>query len=115
MYSIPIGGGSMFQALLVPLDGSPSGEQAVPFAHMLAQQHNATVHLVHVHTPNDSVYIEGMPVIDEALHSLGKQHEQTYLERVAQRMFAEPPLPVTTAVLDHPVAPALLGYAGKHN
>lgn len=104
-----------FRALLVPLDGSPAGEQALPIAHMIAAQQGAAVHLVHVHTPNDSISIEGLPVFDEQLHSLGKEHERTYLDRIAQRLRADSPLDAVTVVLDHPIVPALLRYAGDND
>src|SRR5690606_36424049 len=42
---------SMFRNILVPLDGSPLSEQALPVAARLARAANATLHLVHVHTP----------------------------------------------------------------
>jgi nucleotide-binding universal stress UspA family protein len=38
----------MFRSLLVPLDGSPFGEQALPFALSVARLAGATVQLVHV-------------------------------------------------------------------
>lgn len=104
-----------FRALLVPLDGSQEGEQALPVAQMIAAQQRAAVHLVHVHTPNDPISIEGMPVLDAQLHSLGSQHEHTYLDRIAQPLRADASLVLTTAVLDHPVAPALLRYAGEND
>jgi nucleotide-binding universal stress UspA family protein len=105
----------MYQTLLVPLDGSPLGERALPVARAIALAGNAPVHLVHVHAPNDSIYIEGMPVIDASLHSLNKQHEQAYLEAVARQFSAEAQLPITVAVLDDPVAAALMEYAVAHN
>lgn len=41
----------MFRSVLVPLDGSPSAEFAVPVAQGIARRSNGTVHLVHVHVP----------------------------------------------------------------
>ncbi len=104
-----------FRSILVPLDGSPEGEQALPVAQMIAAQQRSAVHLVHVHTPNDIISIEGMPVLDEQMHSLGREHEHVYLDRIAQPLRADASLNVTTAVLDHPVAPALLRYAGEND
>lgn len=104
-----------FRSILVPLDGSREGEQALPVANMIAAQQGAAVHLVHVHTPNDIISIEGMPVLDEQMHSLGREHEHVYLDRIAQPLRAEASLDVTTAVLDHPVAPVLLRYANEND
>jgi len=104
-----------FRSLLVPLDGSPEGEQALPVAQLITGQQGAAVHLVHVHTPNDTISIEGMPVLDEQMHSLGREHEHVYLERIAQRLTDDAAANVITAVLDHPVVPALLRYAGDND
>jgi nucleotide-binding universal stress UspA family protein len=82
---------------------------------MGAAQQRAAVHLVHVHTPNDTISIEGLPVLDEQLHSLGSQHEHVYLDRIAQRLRADAALDVTITVLSHPVAPALLRYAADNH
>jgi nucleotide-binding universal stress UspA family protein len=72
----------MYRNLLVPLDGSTFGEHALLFACSIAQCTGAVLHLAHVHVLNDPIYIEGMPVIDAELHSLAREHERAYLERV---------------------------------
>ena len=41
----------MFRNILVPLDGSPFGEHALPIAYALARRAGAQVHLVRVHEP----------------------------------------------------------------
>lgn len=75
----------MFRTILVPLDGSVVGEQALAAAARLARAFQATVHLVHVHYPNSltPIVIETLPVIDADLRSLAAEHERFYLNHVA--------------------------------
>jgi nucleotide-binding universal stress UspA family protein len=92
----------MYHSILVPLDGSPLSEYALPIACDIARRSGAELHLVHVHvraTPAP-IYVEGMPVVDEQLQSLSKEHELAYLESIRDRLTAEPELPMTVAVLD---------------
>lgn len=106
----------MYNAILVPLDGSPVGEQALPLACRIAQQAGATLHLVHVHTLGDIVSIEGMPVIDDQLRSLGRDHERTYLERMRTRLTLNSPLTIVCANpdCDETVAHTLTQYSAAH-
>lgn len=92
----------MYRAILVPLDGSPLSEEALPLAAEIARRSGATLHLalVSVRTMAAPIYVEGYPVIDEDLHSLGRLHDQAYLEQTRDRLRAEQEFPVTTVVLD---------------
>jgi nucleotide-binding universal stress UspA family protein len=58
------------------------------------------LHLAHVHVLNDPIYIEGMPVIDAELHSLAREHERAYLERVRDGLISPRELSITCANLD---------------
>jgi nucleotide-binding universal stress UspA family protein len=92
----------MYRSILVPLDGSPLIEYALPAACDIARRSGATLRLVHVHrsaTPNP-IYVEGVPVIDERLQSLGTDHERAYLEHIRDRISAEQGLRVTIALHD---------------
>ncbi|RMD76621.1 MAG: universal stress protein [Chloroflexi bacterium] len=102
----------MFRTVLVPLDGSPVGEQALAAAARLARAVHATVHLVHVHYPNSltPIVIETLPVIDTDLHSLAAEHERFYLEQTAQSPLLHG-LDVVTTRLEGPVAETLAAYA----
>jgi nucleotide-binding universal stress UspA family protein len=103
----------MYRNLLVPLDGSTFGEHALPFACSIAQTSGAVMHLAHVHVLNDPIYIEGMPVIDTELHSLAREHERAYLERIRDDLRSTRELAVTCANLDSDgsVAGTLAHYA----
>lgn len=102
----------MLRTILVPLDGSALGEQALPLAARLARAAGAALHLVHVHTSATlhPIVIDGMPVIDDELHSLAADHERAYLERLAAPLAAEGLTP-QIARLEGSVAPTLATHA----
>jgi nucleotide-binding universal stress UspA family protein len=91
----------MYRNLLVPLDGSPFSEQALPFACSIAQRSGASLHLAHVHALNDPIFIEGMPVIDADLHTLGREHERAYLAQVRDRLSSAEKLSIICANPDN--------------
>ncbi|MEI8308543.1 MAG: universal stress protein [Chloroflexales bacterium] len=100
----------MFHTILVPLDGSSAGEQALATAARLSQHHHVSLHIAHVHSPYTTapITIEGLPVIDEQLHSRVADHELTYLRHAAASVHTavEPII----ARLDGPVAFTLASY-----
>jgi len=106
----------MFCTILVPLDGTPFGEQALPFAVSVARRSGAVLHLVHVHAP--TVSVEG-PVLLDARQDLQEQgQERAYLAEVAGRVTARAPeVPLATQLLEQGqagnLADALLNYATK--
>ena len=91
----------MYRSILVPLDGSATSEQALPIASAIAGRCGATIHLAHVHTPYGPIIsIDGMPVIDEQLRSLARDHDLAYLERTRERLQSLTSSPVTCALLE---------------
>jgi nucleotide-binding universal stress UspA family protein len=108
-------------SFLLPLDGSACSEQALPTAASLAQAFNATLYLAHVHAPSalEPVYVEGLPVIDQELHSRIREHEQAYLSRLNEQVLAgQPGLRTQTVLLepdaggrDQAIAAALAEFA----
>ncbi len=104
----------MYRNLLVPLDGSPFGEHALPFAWSIAQQSGAVLHLAHVHTLTDPIYVEGMPVIDVDWHTLGREHERAYLAHVRERLLFGTQRPIVCANPDNDgsIAGTLAQYVG---
>ncbi len=106
----------MFRTILAPLDGSKVAEQALPTAARIARATGATLHLVHVHTEDarDPIFVNGLPVIDEHLHSLAAEHERVYLERVAATVASDDlePMPMR---LSGPVVRTLMRYARDVN
>jgi len=97
--------------ILVPLDGSGLAERALPVAADLARRAGAELRLVHVHVPMpaEPIYVEGLPVVDEHLHSLRRVHEQAYLDQVLQKTAAG--IPAAAVILEGRAADALAAYA----
>lgn len=91
----------MFKRILVPLDGSPVAEHALDTAADLAHRAGATLLLAHADTPDNYIYVEGMPVIDDAGKPLHGTHEREYLRRMADHVHQTYTLSVETRVLDH--------------
>ncbi len=99
--------------IIVPLDGSELAERAVPVAAYLARRAGADLRLLHVHVPIPAqpIHVEGLPVIDEHMRSLRREHEQAYLEEASHRLAGH--VGVATALLDGPIAAALAEYAQR--
>ncbi|MCS6882277.1 MAG: universal stress protein [Oscillochloridaceae bacterium] len=106
----------MFRTILAPLDGSKIAEQALPTAARIARTSGASLHLVHVHADDarDPIFVNGLPVIDEHLHSLAAEHERVYLERVAATIASDDLEPMAVR-LSGPVVRTLLRYARDVN
>ena len=101
----------MLSLLLVPLDGSPFGEMALPMAARVAAAHGAAVHLV---TVDDALTaVRGMPVppdgtplpladpvptLDAGLVARRREDAAAYLEATAERLAAACGCRVTSGV-----------------
>jgi nucleotide-binding universal stress UspA family protein len=103
----------MYRSILVPLDGSPFGEHALPLAFALARKASATLHLVHVHSPLAAVYLEGAGFLDESLDAHLIQQEQDYLDGVVRRLVSVAPVAVTSELLKGGVAHTLAEHAAQ--
>lgn len=101
----------MLRSILVPLDGSPFGEQALPQAMALARRDGATLELVHVHRPLASLYSANEVMSDMMLDATLREQGQAYLDRVAERVRATVKVPVNAALLCGPVAEVIIEQA----
>jgi nucleotide-binding universal stress UspA family protein len=89
----------MFRSLLVPLDGSPFSEHALPFALGIAQRAGAAVQLVHVHVP--LVHVTGIDALDRGADEQVKEQEWAYLDRTVSRwQTAVPGVQMSSALLE---------------
>src|SRR5437764_3072546 len=95
----------MYRTILVPLDGSPFAEHALPVALSIARRTGATLELMHAHTA--FVYVESALIYDTRLDLQLRGEEQTYLEAAAKRLRAVTSLKVNIALRDAPVADAI--------
>ncbi|NTW02414.1 MAG: universal stress protein [Oscillochloris sp.] len=100
------------KTILVPLDGSPFGEHALPAALTVARKGAARIELVHVHqiiaptlSPNSAPFFD--PAIDREI----RDQETAYLKDVAKRIAAVWDGSVSQALLNTPVADAICNHA----
>lgn len=105
------------RSLLVPLDGSPSGEHALPHALSLARWAGARLELVHVRVPpahfsSADIYLPPPP--DEERRAT--EQARAYLYDIARRVTAAAPtVAVAETLLEGGVAVALCEHAGRSN
>lgn len=93
----------MFTSLLIPLDGSPVAELALPFAVAIAQQARASLALVTVHRPYplDDHHAQNawMLKTDPEVEAKVVDKEAAYLTEAAARTTINTHMPTTTTVL----------------
>jgi nucleotide-binding universal stress UspA family protein len=101
----------MYRKLLVPLDGSAFGEQALPWAVHLARRDGAALHLVCVHVPLADLFAEVRPGMENLPDSPLLQRDRDYLAAAVKRLTEATPAGVTSAELEGPVAEAIEEHA----
>jgi nucleotide-binding universal stress UspA family protein len=96
----------MLRSVLVPLDGSAFGEQALPYALSLARRTGAAVHLVHVY---EALFdgVEGYGPLDQK----GLEDAQNYLLGLTQRLASLGYLHISCKLLQGSVSRSLYDYA----
>lgn len=95
----------MYQTLIVPLDGSPLSEAALPFAARLARATGGALELVRVHRTKRADLDQ-----DPAVGEMFRQDERNYLTSLAAKFEPVAGRPVATALLEVPVVAALCEY-----
>ncbi len=107
----------MYRTILVPLDGSPFGEAALPLALSLARRAGAVLHLVHVMPPIGTIYSEAPLYIDSSLERELFQHQRernrVYLEGLAKKLGAMAPVVVQTTLLAGDIPTLLRNHASE--
>jgi nucleotide-binding universal stress UspA family protein len=101
-------------SIVVPLDGSPFAEHALPLAVQLATAWKSRLHLVTVHTPATTWNQGGeFPTFDPDLDQELRRQEANRLQAIAQRIGVESDIGVDTEVIDGPVGEALEKFVGQ--
>lgn len=91
----------MFRTVLVPLDGSPLAEQALPYAVGIARRVGVGLDLVHVHV----LYVLEENLVarysyDPKINDEHRREEQLYLDGTAKWLMAVSPMPISTAIVN---------------
>lgn len=94
----PSTGGSDLRSILVPLDGSPMAERALPYALALARRAAATVRIAHVHSLLDSVEPWKLFHSDNLMDRERRQKE-VYLQSIMRRMGRQVDQQITSIVI----------------
>ena len=72
-----------FRSLMVPLDGTPLGERALPLAASIAKRAQAELRLVHVHEPLESLYY---PSISLGYDDHEYRQQVDYVDRISREV-----------------------------
>lgn len=92
--------------ILVPLDGSTFGENALPIAMSMARRMKAPLTLMHVHSLLDATYAE-LQVFDNTLDQELRNRERDYLHTIQKQVQDRLSVPVTVRNVDGDVAIAI--------
>jgi nucleotide-binding universal stress UspA family protein len=97
----------MFSSILVPLDGSPFSEHALPLAMSLARRAEAPLRLVQVHVPLLLMSNEAVIIYDDDLEQKIRARKQSYLEEVTRRVATSSTVSVTSQLAEGAAAETL--------
>jgi nucleotide-binding universal stress UspA family protein len=103
----------MFRNVLVPVDGTPMAEHALPWA-LAAAGPSGTIHLIHIHVTPVPMMVEGVVVSDPTLDQTIREQEAEYLQRLTGKVRSiAPDLSVVSRNVDSddPLADALAAAA----
>jgi nucleotide-binding universal stress UspA family protein len=93
----------MYRSLVVPLDGSAYGEQALPYALSIARRAGAAVHLVHVHVPYAFMSADSVTPWSYQWDTEIRDRQRIYLEGMCQRLSAASSVPVAAKLVEGPL------------
>jgi nucleotide-binding universal stress UspA family protein len=80
----------MFRRILVPLDGSSFGDQAVPTALAISRRTGGSVTFVHIDVPSvSSTHVRGVPIYEPSMDEPAERVRHDAVERVASLVAAE--------------------------
>jgi nucleotide-binding universal stress UspA family protein len=104
----------MYSSIVVPLDGSPFAEHALPCAARMAREFGAKLCLVHVHVPMPAAHLFEVPLLTEAsFEAETEKHVRDYLAETADRLKAEG-VDVETSYTNGRVVPELRAALERH-
>jgi nucleotide-binding universal stress UspA family protein len=92
--------GRRLKSILVPLDGSPFAEQAIPLALGIAEQCGAVLHLVHALVPVDVLDPFDALYFPEAALAALKRDKHRYLADVVQHVSSKSSVLIDSRIID---------------
>src|SRR5579859_5182524 len=103
---------TMFQSILVPLDGSKFGEQALPLAVGLAAKSGAKLHLAEVSNP---VVVGSEMGVVAVVETRPPEVVRVYLDGITNQLAAELPNRAKCHVLSGPTIETLGKFVADHH
>jgi nucleotide-binding universal stress UspA family protein len=103
----------MLRTILVPLDGTPFGEHALPMALGLARRSRAKVHVIHVHTQLEATYAELTLFDGRRLDEEIRRTEKEYLEKLRTEIETKTGVTVSIQNVEGDMVPAIRDAAEK--
>jgi nucleotide-binding universal stress UspA family protein len=79
---------AMNPCVIVPVDGSPFSEHALPYALRIALRTGWPIHLVHVHIPLPAMGAVASVQYEEEIEATMRGREEEYLNKLVQRLAA---------------------------
>jgi nucleotide-binding universal stress UspA family protein len=83
-----------YRSLLVPVDGSPFGEHALPLALGIARRAGADIRVVHVHLPLEPIILRERIQHHSGLDAWLRRRQQEYLDGLIRRLARVTTVPV---------------------
>jgi len=98
----------MYRSILVPLDSSSFGEQALPLALSIARRAGASVEVAHVHETLAPIFSQPMAGLEGAWDKEIRAQRSAYLAGVIKRLTSQTNVPLVPAFLEGAVVDAIL-------
>jgi nucleotide-binding universal stress UspA family protein len=99
----------MYHSILVPLDGSPGSEHALPLAAAVARRTGATVRVAHAHAPADPKHPDWYMPPEQRSDPAAVTLQKDYLDGVVRRLTAAG-VRAASVLLEGPTVEALCGH-----
>jgi nucleotide-binding universal stress UspA family protein len=99
-----------FRSVLVPLDGSPLAEQAIPLALEIARAARSKVRLLFVHQSPPPPFYEESAELYVAIDLATRKAGRRYLQELAAQLRERSGLPISAVVIDGSIPQALVKY-----
>jgi nucleotide-binding universal stress UspA family protein len=98
----------MYRSILVPLDGSSFGEQALPLALSIARRAGASVEVAHVHETLAPIFSQPRAGVEGGWDKEIRAQQSAYLGRVVKRLTSQTKVQIGPAFLEGAVVDAIL-------
>jgi nucleotide-binding universal stress UspA family protein len=101
----------MIRSILVPLDGSAFGEQALPLAVSLAKRSGAKLQIVHKHIPLPPIHPDSILAQDLMIDPKIREQERVYLDAIIGRLGKIDGVPASAQLVEGPLVESLVENA----